>query len=107
MATKAEQFRSEEMRQGERTKRRQPQKKPKKSEWSRKSKHAGAKATRALEKTEPGHRPSRESTRSSANRAKGDTALNLTEEKRKGSPESRARRSVAKRARVRGGASSR
>lgn len=107
MATRAEQFRTEEMRRGARTKTRRSKKKPKKSEWSHESKHAASKATHAFEKTERGRRPSRESTRASANRAKGDSALNLTEEKRKGSPENRARRSGAKRVKVRGSASSR
>jgi hypothetical protein len=70
MATRAEKFRSEESRRGAKSRTRSSEKKPKKSRWSRDSKHAGAKATRALELTAPGRRPSRESSRGGANRAK-------------------------------------
>jgi hypothetical protein len=102
MATRAEQFRSEETKRGSRRKARTSKRKAKSSEWSRKSAHAAAKATRAFEEVAPGARPSRESTRGSANRAKADAALNVTEETRKGSPENRARRSGASKLRVRG-----
>jgi hypothetical protein len=100
MATRAEAFRAQQERKG--VKKRTSAKKPKKSTWSRESAHAAAKATRAFEPTASGERPSRESTRASANRAKGDTAMNLTEERRKGSPENRARRARARRTKVRG-----
>jgi hypothetical protein len=102
MATRAEQFRSEERKHGPRRKARTTKRKAKSSDWSRKSAHAASKATRAFEEVAPGKRPSRESTRGSANRAKADAALNVTEEARKGSPESRARRLRAKNLRVRG-----
>ncbi|HEY8090760.1 MAG TPA: hypothetical protein VIF09_23020 [Polyangiaceae bacterium] len=102
MATKAEQFHSDEQRKGQRGKARASKKKAKSSAWSRKSAHAGSKATRAMEETAPGKRPSRESTRGSANRAKADSAMNLTEEKRKGSPENRARKARVKGVKVRG-----
>jgi hypothetical protein len=103
MATRAEQFRSEEnVRAHGRKQPRKKQRKPKKADWSPESKHAGVKATRALEAAPRGKRPSRESTRSSANRAKPDAAMNLTEEKTRGSPENRAVRSRAKATKVRG-----
>jgi hypothetical protein len=102
MATKAEQFRSQESKHGPRPKARTSRKKAKSSEWSRKSAHAGSKATRAFEEAAPGKRPSRESTRGSANRAKADAALNVTEETRKGSPQNRARKQRVKNQRVRG-----
>ena len=102
MATKAEEFRSRDIKRGPKQEGRTSRRKAKSGEWSRKSRHAGSKATRAFEETAPGRRPSRESTRSSANRAKADSALNVTEETRKASPENRARKSRAKNARVRG-----
>jgi hypothetical protein len=102
MATRAEQFRTLESKRGPRPKARTSKRRAKSSEWSSASAHAGSKATRALEQFAPGTRPSRESTRSSANRAKADAALNITEETRKGSPENRARQLRAKGVRVRG-----
>ena len=102
MATKSEEFRSQESKRGPRPERRVSERKTKSSEWSRESAHAASKATHALEETAPGERPSRESTRGSANRAKADAALNITEETRKGSPENRARQRRAKETRVRG-----
>ncbi len=104
MATKAEQARSEEQR-AHRVGKPKPhlaEKKPKKATWSHDKAHAGAKATHALELTEPGTRPSRESTRGSANHAKADAARNLTEETKKGAPTNRARKSKAQRTKVRG-----
>jgi hypothetical protein len=106
MATKAERLRSEEQRTNResRPKSRTSEKKPKKAAWSHDKAHAASKATHALEATAPGKRPSRESTRGSANRAKADSAFNLTEEAKKGSPDNRARKSRARMAKVRGGA---
>jgi hypothetical protein len=101
MATRAEKFRSEQSRHGAKSARTSA-KKPKKSQWSRDSKHAGAKATRALEQTAPGRRPSRESSRGGANRAKPGAPMDLKEQKRRGSPENRARRSLARGMKVRG-----
>jgi hypothetical protein len=108
MATKAERSRSEEQRAHTKDAKKShgSVRKPKKAAWSRDKAHAGAKATHALEETAPGTRPSRESTRASANRAKPDTAFNLTEEAKKGSPENRARHSRTKTVRVRGGGAS-
>jgi hypothetical protein len=105
MATRAEQARSDEQRThgAGRHKSHVSQKKPKKADWSHDKAHAGSKATHSLEDTAPGARPSRESTRGSSNRAKADSAFNVTEETRKGSPTNRARKSRAKGVRVRGG----
>jgi hypothetical protein len=104
MATKAEQQRSEEQRThgAGKHKPRVAMRKPKKAAWGHDKGHAAAKATHALEETAPGHQPSRESTRGSANHAKADSAFNLTEQARKGSPANRARVSRAKVTKVRG-----
>jgi len=104
MATRAEQARSDEQRThgAGRHKPRVPKKKPKKADWSHDKAHAASKATRSLEDTAPGARPSRASTRGSSNRAKADSALNVTEETRKGAPTNRARKSRAKGVKVRG-----
>jgi hypothetical protein len=61
---------------------------------TRNKKHAGRKATYALEESGAG-RPSRKSTRKSANHAKPDAGLNVREELRKGSPTARYRRAHA------------
>ena len=105
MATRAEQARSDSQRTHGvgRHKSHVSQKRPKKAAWSHDKQHAASKATHALEDTEPGRRPSRESTRGSSNRAKADSAMNVTEEKRKGSPSNRARMSRARTVKVRGG----
>jgi len=98
MATRAERFRSDSERTG-RAKRKSIRK-AKRATWSREKAHAAGKATHAIEAG-----GSRESTRRSANRAKADTAFNLTEEKRKGAPQSRARKMRASTKRVRGSGS--
>jgi|SRR5277367_3524502 len=97
--TRAEEFKSQEERTGH--PKHKSLKKPKKGEWSRAKQHAEAKATRALEVVAKG-RPSRKSTRASANRSKPDAPMNLTEESRKGAPRAVARTAQAKRGRVRG-----
>ncbi len=104
MATKAEQSRSsaERTHGAGRHKSHVSAKKPKKVAWSHDKPRAGSKATRALEDTAPGKRPSRTSTRGSSNRSKADSALNVTEEVRKGAPTNRARKSHAKTVKVRG-----
>jgi hypothetical protein len=106
MATRSEQQHADEQRRGARdtsTNRRINRSKPGSapSDRSRSKKHAERKATHALEPDREG-RPSRESTRKSANRAKPDTNLNLREELQKGSPEARFRRANAGAGRVRG-----
>ncbi len=101
MATRAEQFHGAAQRTGK--PKHTSKRRPKKKAWGRDKQHANAKATHALEDSTG--RPSRESTRKASNRAKADTALNLTEEKRKGAPTERARRTGVKGAkskRVRG-----
>jgi hypothetical protein len=100
MATKAEQFRDQDQRKG--TKRPSKKKKPKKAAWSREKHHADVKATRVLEDSAPGKRPSRRSTRASSNRAKPDAPFNVTEEVRKGAPTARAGQARAKKTKVRG-----
>jgi hypothetical protein len=100
MATKAEQFRSEEQKHGAPTK--TSVRRPRKGAWNRTSAHAAAKATHAYEATAPGTRPSRESSRGGANRAKADAPFNLTEEAKKGAPSSRARKNRARSTKVRG-----
>ena len=68
---------------------------------SRRKKRSARKATYALEAPREG-RPSRKSSRKSANRSKPDSALNITESVRKGSPEERYRRARARTLRPRG-----
>lgn len=98
MATKAEQAHAEVQRRGPaggRRKLRPGRGKPGTSprDRSRASKRVAKKATYAFEGG--GGRPSRRSTRKSANRAKPDASLNLTEQLVKGSPEARFRRAKA------------
>jgi hypothetical protein len=104
MATKAEQWKSEEERTHGTGKHKShvAEKKPKKATWSHDKHHAATKATHALEEVAPGTRPSRESTRGSANRNKSDAAANLTEQSKKGAPTNRARKSRVAGAKVRG-----
>ena len=99
MATRAEQYRSEAQRTGHPKHR--SVRKPRKAAWSREKHHAGTKATHALETVARG-RPSRESTRGSANRAKSDAVFNLTEESRQSAPQARAARAGARDTKVRG-----
>lgn len=105
MATRAQQFRANDQRK------QSAKAKPTRSasstrsprpDASQRTEHARKKATHALEITPPGKRPTRESTRGSANRMKPDTAFNLTESKVKGSPEARFRKARAAALRVRG-----
>lgn len=105
MATRAERVRSEEQRThgAGPHKSHVSEKKQKKASWGHDKAHAASKATHALEDAAPGGRPSRESTRGSSNRSKADSAFNLTEETKKGSPTNLARKSFARGAKVRGG----
>ncbi len=104
MATKAEQWKSEEQREHGKNRKTGPTSKrqPKKATWGHDKAHASAKATHVLEEAAPGTRPSRESTRKGANRLKSDSAFNLTEQTKKGAPTSQARKSRARASRVRG-----
>jgi hypothetical protein len=101
--TRAEEYRNRVQRKGQ--PKRTAVKKPKRAAWGRDKQHAAAKATHALEVVSKG-RPSRKSTRASANRAKSDAPMNLTEEARKGAPRMLANKDRAKRQRVRGAGSS-
>ena len=109
MATKAEKVHAEEQRHGPspKTKKRAKAKKMRAEKLvaPHETKHAGKKASYALETTPAKGRPSRKSTRSSANRAKPDTNLTLREGRAKGSPEARYGKSRARTSRVRGSAS--
>jgi hypothetical protein len=98
--TKAEEFKTLAERKGRQ--KRTSVKKPKKSEWSHARRRAGAKATHALEVTATGRPSSRKSTRASANRAKPDAPMDLTEELRRGAPRAVASTAQVKRERVRG-----
>ena len=70
---------------------------------SRAKKHAGKKATYALEETKnPKARPARKSTRKSANRSKADAGLTGREQLRQGTPESKYAKTRDGAAKVRG-----
>jgi hypothetical protein len=105
MATRTQQFRAkEEQRESAKNQaearrgRSKPGVAPK--DRSRVKKHAARKATYAFEATSA-KRPSRKSSRKSANRAKPDSSFNLVEELRKGSPEATFRKAQARSARGR------
>lgn len=106
MATKAESLHAEDQRRGltRRAKKRAKARKTRADKLGapHETKRAGKKASYAMEVPTTDRRPSRKSTRSSANRLKPDTNLNLREERQKGSPENRFRKARARRARVRG-----
>ena len=96
MSTKAEQFKSKQERaaakahvEEERPERSKPGAPP--GEKTQESLHAGRKATYALEAPREG-RPSRKSTRKSANRSKPDTNLTLRATNQAVSADARARR---------------
>jgi hypothetical protein len=106
MATRAQSLHAEEQRHGV-TERARKRKKARKTRAEKlgaphEMKHAGKKASYAREVPSAEGRSSRKSTRSSANRAKPDTNLNLREEREKGSPENRFRKAKTRGARVRG-----
>jgi hypothetical protein len=109
MATRAEQYKAAAERHGaddaaasKRAKASKPGSPPAKRAAAKKA--AGRKASYALEPKRAG-RPSRKSTRKSANRSKPDTNLTLREGRTKGSPEARARKANAKQVKARGSAS--
>lgn len=108
MATKAEQARAESAKKGPNPKRvkKAAQKKPAKAKGvgtePNENRAAGRKATFAKETTAPGKRPSRKSTRSSANRAKPDTNLTLRSERAKRAPSDAAATAKARATRPRG-----
>jgi hypothetical protein len=96
MATRSEQAHAEEQRKGPRGWIRAGRSKPgvPREDRSPDRKHAGKKATYALEPEREG-RPSRKSTRKSANRSKADSRLNIREQIQKTSPDARARKARA------------
>jgi hypothetical protein len=95
MATRAEQFRSEQ----ERHKRR-----PARTDTREPTPggHAEKKATYAREQQSTEARPSRKSTRGGKNRAKADAPLVISQEREQNTPETRFRASAARRQTVRG-----
>jgi hypothetical protein len=97
--TRAEEFKTLAERKGRQN--RTSVKKPKKGTWGHAKGHAGAKATRALEVTN-GARPSRKSTRASANHAKADAPMEHAEGMRNAAPRAVASSAQVKRERVRG-----
>jgi hypothetical protein len=104
MATRSERFRANEQQHpGRKTKTRPGNSKPgvAPGKRSRAKKRVAKGATYALEAPGPTGRPSRKSTRKSANRAKPDTSFNRTEQLKKGSPETRFRKTKARSARPR------
>jgi len=102
MATRAEQARAETQREESKKKRaKKARKKAATPPPKKRVTRTAAKATVAVE--ERGEkRPSRKSTRGSANRLKSDTNLVLREERAKTSPENRYRKQRARSSRVRG-----
>jgi len=104
MATRAEQFRTEEQRRSKRKAARSAsmKNKPKKASRPKRPGAAPRHASYAFEPPAADGRRSRKSTRGSANRAKPDTNFNLRESLVKGSPEARFRKARAKNTRVRG-----
>ncbi len=107
MATQSEQFHADEQRR-ESAKKRKNAPRSNGSETqnvrdgARKRGHTESKATYALEPKTVGRRPSRKSTRKSANHAKSDAGLNRVEQQRKGSPDAAFRRTRARAKRPRG-----
>jgi hypothetical protein len=102
MSTKAEDVRAESQKKGPSKKktRKLAQRKPKKAHAPPIA--AGKKARVAKESSAPGKRPSRKSTRGSANRAKSDSTLEIHAEAKKNAPTARARSAKVKAKRTRG-----
>lgn len=84
MATRSEQFHAEEQRKGGGTKKKKPSELKK---APRAKKHAGKKATFALEAGK-----SRKSTRKSANRSKPESSLEIREQAQRNRPSARRER---------------
>lgn len=106
MATRAQSLHAEEQRHGltERARKRNKARKTRAEKLGsvHETRRAGKKASYAKEAQSTHGQPSRKSTRSSANRAKPDTNLNLREERRKSSPKNRFRKAKVRGSRVRG-----
>jgi hypothetical protein len=97
--TRADRFKSATQRTGH--PKHESKRKPKRSEWGREKHRAGIKATHALEVV-PRGRPSRKSTRASANRAKADAPMDVREAMRKSAPRVLAGNARVRQQRVRG-----
>jgi hypothetical protein len=105
MATKAERAREEDERAKGQAKTAKAKKTAaKKAAPARAKGRTAGKATYAYEPPRPG-KPSRKSSRKSANRAKPDVGLTATESTKKGSPEARFRKARDGATRVRGSSS--
>jgi len=102
MATRAEQFRADEQRKHKGSKSTAKAAKAAKAVKRAPTADASQRTEHAPRKATPGQRPTRKSTRGSANRAKGDATLNLVESLVKGTPEARFRKADAQTMRVRG-----
>lgn len=100
MATKSEKVHAEEQRHGPtpKARKRAAAKKPRADKLGapHENKKAGRKASYAAEAPPKTGRPSRKSTRKSANRSKPDSNLNLREERKKTAPDARFRKARAK-----------
>ena len=106
MATRAENERLEQERANGSKKRKARAKKAaaqKATTRPKRKPHAESKATYALEPRSKKGTASRKSTRSSANRAKTDSSFNHREQQAGTGADSKARRDIARRSRVRGG----
>jgi hypothetical protein len=104
MAPRSEQFHAEQERLArEKKAKRAKRARAKKDEKAHAKTRTEGKATYAREENAaPGKRPSRKSTRKSANRAKPDASLSRVEAAKKGSPDAKFRKGKAAIDRVRG-----
>ncbi|MGH7280665.1 MAG: hypothetical protein ACRELY_04010 [Polyangiaceae bacterium] len=101
MATQSEQFHADEQRRDGAKKRKKASQANERDAQkvrgrAKKKGHTESKATYALEQKTDGKRPSRKSTRKSANHAKSDAGLTRVEQQRKGSPDAAFRKSRAR-----------
>jgi hypothetical protein len=97
MATKAEQFHSDEERRHKKTPKAAPA-----PEGEARTTHHQSQANVSRETVAAGTRPSRKSTRSSVNRGRNDTALTRRASAKKSSSDSRARDARTRSTRTRG-----
>lgn len=100
MSTRSEAFKSEAERAGRAAKKTRTTP----AEPTPEHGHVAKKAAYAREEIAPAARPSRRSTRKSANRTKTDTGMVRSEQMKESTPEVRARKSRARAQRVRGSA---
>jgi hypothetical protein len=103
MATRSQQFHAEEeRRQGAKNRKRAKANAAPKARARSKKGRTETKAPYALEPEDKGARPSRKSSRKSANHAKPDASFNMVEQLSKTSPEARFRKERARNTKVRG-----